>query len=65
MTQLTSMTRPIKIGISLLTVVAGWLLTGVGFTTTAGHPTSTILFLLGIGLFIGGIIAAINWVRKR
>ena len=59
------MTRKVKIGISLLTVIGGWFLTGVGYTTTVGHPTSTTLFVLGIGLFIGGIVAAITWGRKR
>jgi hypothetical protein len=59
------MTRPIKIGISLLIVVVGWLMIGFGYTTTVGHPISTILFLSGIGLFIGGIIAAATWGRQQ
>jgi hypothetical protein len=59
------MTRPIRIGLSLLTVIMGWLMIGIGYTTTVGHPISTILFLVGIGLFIGGIVAAATWGRKR
>jgi hypothetical protein len=44
-------------------VVIGWLMIGFGYTTTIGHPTSTILFLLGIGLSIAGIIAAVLYAR--
>jgi hypothetical protein len=57
------MAKSIRIGISLLAVVIGWLMIGFGYTTTIGHPTSTILFLLGIGLSIAGIIAAVLYAR--
>lgn len=60
-----SMTKPIGIGLSLLIVIMGWLMIGFGYTTTLGHPVNTILFLLGIGVFMGGIVAALIWKRKR
>jgi hypothetical protein len=59
------MTRPFKIGLSLLAAVLGWLSIGIGYTTTMGHPTNTILFLSGMVMFPGGIIAAITWGRKK
>jgi hypothetical protein len=50
------MKRAIKILTSLITIVLGWLLIGIGFTTKLGHPINTTLFLLGIGLFFIGSI---------
>lgn len=37
-------------------IIVGWLGLGFGFTTTLGHPISTILFLGGLALFIAGIV---------
>jgi Na+/melibiose symporter-like transporter len=58
------MTRAKKIGLSILVMVIGWLLIGWGYTTPIGHPTSTIMGLVGLGLFIGGLVASITWGRK-
>jgi hypothetical protein len=50
----------------VLLIIIGWLLCGFGFTTTMGHPLSTICFLSGLGFFLGGLIfLGINWIRKR
>lgn len=40
----------------LLLIISGWLLGGFGFTTTLGNPISTISFILGILMFIIGVI---------
>lgn len=37
-------------------ILSGWLGLGFGYTTTLGHPISTILFLGGLALFIVGIV---------
>lgn len=59
------MTKTSKIVISITSIIFGWLLSGFGFTTTSGHPLSTICFLFGIGLFLGGLIFLIaNLIRK-
>jgi len=59
------MTKSIRIILSVLIIIVGWVLAGIGFTTTMGHPVNTILFLAGIGLFIGGIVSvAISANRK-
>jgi predicted phage tail protein len=49
------MTKSVQMILSVLIIIVGWLLAGIGFTTTIGHPKNTMLFLAGIGLFIGGI----------
>ena len=50
------MTRTLKIILSIITVISGWLMIGIGYTTKIGHPISTILFLFGIVCFFIGCI---------
>jgi hypothetical protein len=59
------MTRPIRLVLSLLLVVIGYLMLGFSYDTTAGHPINTIFLLLGIGLCTGGIAAVVIWGRER
>jgi hypothetical protein len=49
-----------KIILSIVLIILGWLLTGWGFTTTIGHPISTICLLAGLGLFFVGLIYLIT-----
>jgi len=50
------MTKNSKVILSITSIIVGWLMCGFGFTTTIGHPLSTICLLTGIGLSISGII---------
>lgn len=59
------MTKTSKVVFSITSVIIGWLLGGFGYTTTIGHPFSTICFLSGIGLSLGGIIFLIGNLNKK
>ncbi len=59
------MNRKSKIFISLLLIISGWLLTGIGFTVKIGHPINTTLFLLGLLTFLGGIIWLIVLIKSK
>ncbi|HLO52858.1 MAG TPA: hypothetical protein VK169_01145 [Saprospiraceae bacterium] len=59
------MNKTSKIVISITSIIFGWLLGGFGFTTTFGHPLSTICFLSGIGLFLGGLIFLIAILIRK
>ncbi|WP_289045369.1 hypothetical protein [uncultured Olleya sp.] len=50
------MSRISKIGASIITLISGWLMIGIGYTTKMGHPISTVLFLSGIVFCIIGFI---------
>ena len=45
-----------KIAVSIILLILGWLMTGIGYTTKMGHPISTSLFLGGILLSILSLI---------
>jgi hypothetical protein len=55
-----TMKRTVKVILSILLMILGWFLACWGFTTTIGHPTSTICFLAGLGLFFVGLIYPIT-----
>lgn len=46
--------------LALGAIVTGVLSTGVGFTTSLGHPISTVCFIGGMVLFFVGIILLIK-----
>jgi len=45
-----------RIILSIMLVAIGILLDGFAFTTTIGHPISTICLLISLGLIFGGFI---------
>jgi len=45
-----------KILISIGVLIVGWFLSGFAFTTKFGHPISTICLIMGVVMFIFGII---------
>jgi len=59
------MTKNSKVILSISSVIVGWLLCGFGFTTTIGHPLSTICFLTGIGLSLGGLVFLIVNLKRK
>jgi hypothetical protein len=60
------MTKKTKILISIGMIILGWLLNAIAWTTTNGPTISSICLLLGLGLFIGGLIfLIINLTRKN
>lgn len=60
------MTKKNKTIIGVSAILVGWLLDGLSFSTPLGHPmVNNIGLLLGIGLFIGGIIFLIVMPVKR
>ena len=61
----TKTSRKLKIGISILMIISGWILNAFAWTTKIGHPLSTICLLLGLGLFFGGIIFMIIIIVKK
>ena len=45
-----------KLKIAIISIIIGWLMIGIGYTTKIGHPTNTALFILGIICFLFGLI---------
>ncbi|MBQ4804540.1 hypothetical protein J8L88_16890 [Aquimarina sp. MMG015] len=58
------MKRTHKILSSILLVIIGWLMIGVGFTMKMGHPVNTFLLLFGILAFIVGAIWFIICIKR-
>lgn len=58
------MSRTLKIITSIITIILSWLLTGIGYTIKIGHPTNTILILLGIACFISGCLWLIISIKS-
>ena len=58
------MTKTLKIVISIICLISGWLMIGIGYTTKISHPTSTVLFLLGITCFFIGCIWVIVSIKS-
>ena len=50
------MNKNIKIVLCILSMLLGYLLMGVGYTMKIGHPINTICMLLGMILFLLGIV---------
>ncbi|PHR46506.1 MAG: hypothetical protein COA32_10200 [Fluviicola sp.] len=59
------MKRGVKIVLSILTIILGWILNAFAWTTKLGHPVSTICLSLGIGLFIAGIVFLIISINNK
>lgn len=59
------MTKKNKIIFSIVAIVLGWSLNAFAWTTTIGHPISTICLLLGVGLFFSGIVFLILAMTKK
>ena len=59
------MKKTVKVILSIVLIILGWLLVGWGFTTTIGHPVNTICFLAGLGLFFVGLIYLIVSINKK
>lgn len=53
-----------EIKVPIFMMLSGWLLGGFGFTTTLGHPISTISFCLGLSLAFFGFILFVLRVKK-
>ena len=59
------MTRTHKILLCILAIILGWFLLGFGYGNTLGNPNiSTISFLLGFALCLGGFIAIIIFANS-
>lgn len=50
------MNKNSKIVLYILSILLGYLLMGVGYTIKIGHPINTICMLLGMILFLLGIV---------
>ena len=59
------MTKKNKILLSIGAIILGWIFNAFAWTTNLGHPISTICLLLGLGLFICGIIFLILIIIKK
>lgn len=60
------MIRKTKILISIGMIILGWVLNAIAWTTTNGPIISSSCLLLGLGLFIGGLILLIvNLTEKK
>jgi len=60
-----TLTKKLKILVSIGAMILGWIVNAFALTTIIGHPISTICLLFGLGLFIGGLIFLISTLRKR
>jgi len=56
--------RKTKIVTSVGAIILGWLINAFAWTTTIGHPVSTICLLLGLALFFAGLIFLILTLTK-
>ncbi len=54
-----------KLTLFLITIIFGWILSGFGFTTKLGHPTSTICFLSGLLMILFGVIYFIKTNKTK
>jgi len=63
--QTNLLARKSKILLAIGVIIIGWFLNAFAWTTTAGHPLSTIFLLLGLVLFIGGLIFLILTLSKK
>ena len=59
------MNRKSKIFISLLLIISGWLMAGIGFTIKIGHPINTVLFLFGLLASVIGFIWLIILIKSK
>ncbi|WP_310558846.1 hypothetical protein [Flavobacterium sp.] len=59
------MNNKTKLLLSLLTLIFGWLLMGIGYTIKLGHPINTICFLLGFVLIIVGVVFFIKIIKEK
>ena len=50
------MNKRVKTGISIIMLISGWLMIGIGYTTKMGHPINTFLFISGIIVCLIGFI---------
>ena len=59
------MTKTLKIIISILAIIFGWILNAFAFTTDIGHPVSTIALFIGLGLSVSGLIYLIITINNK
>lgn len=59
------MTKKYKIILSIGAIIIGWFLNAFAWTTTIGHPISTICLMLGIGLFFSGLVLLLFSLFKK
>jgi len=60
------LTKRNKIIIGVSSIIVGWFLDGLAYSTPLGYPwINTIALLLGVGLFIGGIVFLIVAPSKK
>jgi hypothetical protein len=50
------MTRGNKVILSIICIIAGWFINAFAWTTKLGPSVNTMSLLVGVGLFIGGIV---------
>ena len=58
------MTKRIKIVISVIMIILGWVLNACAWTFKIISPINTICLLFGLVFFIGGFLFLI-WLRKK
>jgi len=59
------MAKSNKVILSIICIIAGWFINAFAWTTKLGPSVSTISLLVGVGLFIGGIIFLIVILANR
>jgi len=55
----------IKNILRLLLIILGWFIGGIGFTMEVRHPINTIVFLVGIGLILYGVVTLIASLNSK
>ena len=58
------MNKTLKIIMSIITIIVGWLLAGIGYTIKVGHPTNTIILLFGLACFFIGFLWLIISIKS-
>jgi len=59
------MTKSNRVILSIICIVSGWFINAFAWTTKSGPSVSTISLLVGVGLFVGGIIYLIVALTQR
>ncbi|HDZ04704.1 hypothetical protein [Maribacter sp.] len=59
------MNKKFKIVVSLILIISGWFLAGIGFTVKYGHPINTILYLFGFLVSIAAFIWLIILIASK
>lgn len=59
------MKRGNKVILSIICIIAGWFINAFSWTTKLGPSVSTMSLLVGVALFVGGIVFLIVSVSDK